>query len=201
MPGLPGHFRISAISNTSTGEARQVAIDVNKTTGVVTQAVVVPLAGTVISAGQTYVNTAGQTVAVPVGQLAVVNPSGSTYVQAPTTAVAPAAINISIPTDYARAGESIIAAKSITDKLAETKEETDLVEPVLSNPLSNYFNPLRSWSMPVSTGSCPAGSFSWNGNSYSFNIMCTLFESYLTMIQGGMNVIYSLAALFIVLGA
>jgi hypothetical protein len=198
VPGLPGHFRISALSNTATG-AQAVVVDVNSSSGVVSQAMTVPLAGQILSAGQTYTNAAGSVVTVESGQVVLANAAGGTYVQT-TQAAAPAA-SINIPTDYARAGEASIAANTIKDKLAETAPESDLALPALENPLSSYFNPLRSWSVPTQSGTCPTGSFSWNDHTYTFDAMCQLFNENLPIIQGSMNVIYVLAALFIVLGA
>lgn len=199
IPGLPGHFRISALSNTSTG-AQVAVIDVNSSSGVVDQAVTIPLAGQILNPGQTYTNTAGVVSTVQAGQVVLANATGATYTQ--TTQTAAPAASINIPTDYARTGEATTAAKSITDKLAEAPESTgDLGEPALENPLSSYFNPLRSWSVPTQSGTCPTGSFSWNDHTYTFDVICQLFNENLPIIQGAMNVLYVLAALFIVLGA
>lgn len=198
LPGSPGHFRISAISNGASG-AKATVIDINRATGVIDQATSVPLAGQVIQAGTQYKDAAGVIQTVQTGQIVLANATAGTYTQAAqNTAPSPA---INIPTDYARAGEAAIGAKTITDKLAETEPSTDLSEPVLTNPLSDYFNPLRAWSMPSVGGTCPFGGFDWNNTHYSFDAGCTLFNDNLTIIRGAMNVVYSLAALFIVLGA
>ncbi len=198
IPGLPGHFRISALSNTSTG-AQATVIDVNAQTGIVDQATAVPLNGQILSAGATYVNAAGQVSTVQPNQVVLAQAAGGTYTQ--TVQNAAPAQTLNIPTDYARSGEATTAAKSITDKLAETQNSDDLGEPVLENPLIQYFNPLRSWSVPYVSGTCPTGSFTWNNETFSFDVMCQLFNDNLTIIQGSMSVLYVLAALFIVLGA
>lgn len=198
IPGLPGHFRISALSNTASG-AQAVVIDVNKSSGVVDQATTVPLNGQIIREGATYIDAAGVSHVVAAGQIVLVQATGGTYTQV-TQAAAPAA-SINIPTDYARSGEAATAATAITSKLSETEPTTDLVEPVLTNPLSSYFNPLRSWTPPSVNGQCPTGSFEWNNHTYGFDAMCTLFNDNLTLIRGAMGVIFSLSALVIVLRA
>lgn len=171
-------------------------ITINTVDGVVTGATTNTVAGNIATAGTTYTNAQGQVVTVGANDTVIVNPSttGTGQVAAPSA-------SLSIPTDYARSGEASTAATKISDKLAETAPDTDLVTPDLTNPLSNYFNPLRSWSMPSVSGQCPNGSFTWNNNTYDFHVMCDLFSSNLTIIQSAMYVVYSLAALFIVLGA
>lgn len=200
IPGLPGHFRISGLSNTSTGGGA-VIIDVNGETGIVSQVASVPLNGQLIREGQVYTNAQGQLVNVQNGQLVLVNATGGTLVQAPTNAVAQPSINVSIPTDYARSGEASTAADKIVNKLDESQDNPDLLAPELVNPLVSYFNPLRAWSVPSQTGQCPTGSFTWNNNEYNFNVMCQLFNENLTLIQGAMSVFYTILALMIVLGA
>lgn len=200
VPGLPGHYRISALTNSSTG-GQAVNVDVNGETGIVSQVSSVPLNGQLIREGQVYTNAQGQLVTVQNGQLVLVNATGGTLVQAPTNAVAQPSINVSIPTDYARSGEASTAADKIVNKLDESQENPDLLAPDLVNPLVSYFNPLRAWSVPSQTGQCPTGSFTWNNNEYNFNVMCQLFNENLTLIQGAMSVFYTILALMIVLGA
>lgn len=200
VPGLPGHYRISALTNSSTG-GQAVNVDVNGETGIVSQVSTVPLNGQLIREGQVYTNAQGQLVTVQNGQLVLVNATGGTLVQAPTNAVAQPSINVSIPTDYARSGEASTAADKIVNKLDESQDNPDLLAPELVNPLVTYFNPLRAWSVPSQTGQCPTGSFTWNNNEYNFNVMCQLFNDNLTLIQGAMSVFYTILALMIVLGA
>lgn len=201
IPALPGHFRITAFSNNAAGSSSANVIDINKQTGVVSQSVSVPLNGTILSAGTVYTNTAGQSAVVPANSIVLANPAAAGFTQVTVNSPAVSSPAINIPTDYARSGEATSAANIITNKFSETVPDTDLLEPVLTNPLTNYFNPLRSWSVPVQSGNCPSGSFSWNNNDYNFDVMCTLFNNNLTIIQASMNVMYVLAALFIVLGA
>lgn len=162
--------------------------------------------GVIAEEGTTYTDSAGVSQTVKPQQLVVTAPTtttGATPVQVtPSTTVTPTTQAVTIPTDYARQGEAQTAANTIKNKLDETAPDTDLTEPVLSNPLVNHFNPLRSWVVPTVAGSCPAaGSFSWDNNTYSFNVICDLFNQHLPLIQSVMSVLYALAALFIVLGA
>ncbi len=172
-------------------------IKIDTVNGVVTGVSSQTVTGNIATAGTTYVNAAGQTVTVGANDLVMVVPNATgAYTVAPAGTA-----SLTIPSDYARSGEAATAANVIRDKLAETAPQTDLELPTLENPLSSYFNPLRSWSVPVQAGSCPSGSFTWNDNIYTFDVICQLFNDNLTIIQGSMNVLYVLAALFIVLGA
>lgn len=199
VPGLPGHFRISGMSNTGSGTAQATVIDVNSTTGIVTNVQTVPLNGTLLTSGSSYINVAGATVVVPVNSTVLATPVAGTYVQSQSNTLPQTVVNF--PADLAKTGEAAIAAKTITDKLDQEGGTANLIEPALSNPLVDYFNPLRSWIPPSYAGTCPAGSFTWLSNTYTFNAMCALFDSNMTIIQGAMNVTTIIAALFIVLGA
>ncbi len=175
--------------------AKSIKIDL--VDGVVTGVSSQTVTGNIAVAGTTYVNSAGQTVTVGANDLVMVVPNATgAYTLAPAGSA-----SLTIPSDYARSGEAATAANVIRDKLSETAPQTDLELPTLENPLSSYFNPLRAWSVPVQAGSCPTGSFTWNDNVFSFDVMCQLFNENLTIIQGAMNTLYVLAALFIVLGA
>jgi hypothetical protein len=173
--------------------------------GVITGMARTTTQGVVAAEGTTYIDAAGNMQTVAPQELIVTAPTTTgvtpTQVQ-PSTTVTPTTQAVAIPTDYARSGEAATASRTITDKLSETPDSTaDLAAPALENPLSNYFNPLRSWTVPSNSGTCPTGSFSWNDNTYTFNVICQLFNENLPIIQGAMNVLYALSALFIVLGA
>lgn len=202
VPGLPGHYRIAALSNNkTTGMGQAVAIDVNKTTGIVDAVNVVPLNGQLLQAGSTYINTAGQTVTVPAGSVVVAQPVAGTYAQSTTNNVTNNYTQTVDTTNLAKTGEAAVAAKTITDDLELTGDTTDLAEPALTNPLISYFNPLRSWVPPSFVGTCPVSSWTWLGTTYSFAIICQLFENNLTLIQGISHMLAVISALFIVLGA
>lgn len=137
VAGLPGHFRISAMSNTASGNSQLVAIDVNKSTGIVTQVNTVPLNGTLLSAGSIYTNTAGQSVAVPSNQLVLATTAGGTYTQAQTNAIPAAVVNF--PSDLAKTGEAAVAAGTINTTLNEHLTGTqDFVAPAQASINNSY---------------------------------------------------------------
>jgi hypothetical protein len=196
--GLPsvGNSLTATIQPADASEPAK-SIKIDSVNGVVTGVSSQAVAGNIATAGTTYVNSAGQTVTVGANDLVMVVPNATgVYTVAPAGTA-----SLTIPSDYARSGEASTAANVIRDKLAETAPQTDLELPTLENPLSSYFNPLRAWSVPVQAGTCPTGSFTWNDNVFTFDVMCQLFNENLTIIQGAMNTLYVLAALFIVLGA
>lgn len=201
IPGLPGHFRIAALTNASMG-GQVTTIDVNAGTGVISQASTMPLNGQLLREGQTYTNAAGQVATVQAGQLVVANSAAGTYVQSATNAVAPSSINVSIPTDYARTGEATTAAKSITDKLDLDENMANLEPPVIPpNPLIAALQPWRDWTPPVIAGVCPSGSFVVFNTSYNFDVACQLLESKASVIQSAMYLFFVVLAIFILLGA
>lgn len=160
--------------------------------------------GQVAPEGTQYTDASGNPQTVQPGQVVLVTPpaigSNTTPSQIQVSNLQPQQ-SIDFPTDYARQGEADSAANKIVDKLAETSPDTDLQEPALNNPLPDYLNPLRSWAPPNFSGSCPTSSFEVFNHTYNFDVMCNLFNENLGIIQGAMNVIYAILAIFIVLGA
>jgi hypothetical protein len=157
------------------------------------------------NSGSTYTLPSGSTATVKPNELVVTAPNAPGVTTPPVQvtsapAITPSAVS-NFPTDYARVGEAASAAKTITDKLSESDSGADLPAPDLVNPLVDYFNPLRSWVPPSVVGVCPNGSFDALGHTYDFHVMCDLFDSKLPIIQTVSTLLYSLAALFIVLGA
>lgn len=156
VAGLPGHFRISALSNTSKfGQA--VVIDVNKATGVVDQASVVPLAGYVLSQGQTYVDSNGVTQTVQAGQIAIAQPINGSYVQSASPAVPTVQIDTS---NLAKTGEAAAAAGTVVNALNTNlqAQDIDVATPVAS--LNASFDALNDNLTPKNQDQ-PQIDFSW----------------------------------------
>lgn len=120
IPNLPGHFRISALSNTGTS-GQVVSLDVNAATGVITQATNTPLNGQLLRQGSTYTNAAGQSATVQAGQVVIVQPVGGTYQQ--VTAAPATTINTS---DLAKTGEAAAAAAGVISALNTNLQASDI---------------------------------------------------------------------------
>lgn len=191
-----------SITSQPSDKSKPAHVDkVDMVDGVVTSVSSQSVTGNIASVGTTYLDAAGVSHVVGANDVVLVVPTATGGIQAvPNTGIIGG--SLSIPSDYARSGEAVIAADRVVNKLDEIPDDTsDLVKPDLTNPLIDYFNPLRSWTVPSQGGQCPSGSFDWNGQNYSFDAMCTLFENNLTLIQGSMTVFYVILALLIVLGA
>lgn len=121
--------------------------------------------------------------------------------------------NVNFPSDYSRAGEASTAAKSITDALGPkldkiTETGTDPADPlqadnsVFNNAFFNgTFTNLTGWQLPSHTSTCPTSSFVFNGSSFTVNSHCQLIADHFTALQAVMVVVWTVLALFIVLGA
>lgn len=116
---------------------------------------------------------------------------------------------IVFPSDYARQGEADAAAKKITDKLDEKLGEganpVDPLQPDEAGFNNVFFNGtftnLTGWQLPAHTSTCPSGSFDFNGALYSINSHCQLIADHFGALQAVMTVVWTVLALFIVLGA
>ena len=69
------------------------------------------------------------------------------------------------------------------------------------NGIETSLNPLKNWAVPVGLGSCPTGTFEAFNKSFTLNSHCTLFNENSTVIRQAMGVVFTITALFIVLGA
>lgn len=74
---------------------------------------------------------------------------------------------------------------------------------VLAPPdaLGTSLNPLRNWAVPSGSGACPTGSVTALGKTLTFDTHCALFDANMPVIRQAFGVVFSLSALFIVLGA
>lgn len=189
-------------------ELKTQKVDAAGVTYVETQTFKTSSAGDVVSASQTATASSlsydpvGKTyteTAAPGGSIAA-NPSSSGQQ------------SIQFPSDYARQGEAASAAQSISntlgpklDKLVETSAApVDVVVPDPSGytDFGNTFTGLLGWQLPGHTSQCPTGSFTspWN-TSYTIDSHCQLISSHWTALQSVMAVVWTIAALFVVLRA
>lgn len=121
--------------------------------------------------------------------------------------------NIEFPSDYARQGEAATAAQSIVDalgpkldKITETgADPTDPTQPPGSEFdqafFQGTFTNLLGWQLPAHTSQCPTSSFDWNSTSYTINTHCQLINDHFSVLASAMAVVWTIVALFILLGA
>lgn len=116
------------------------------------------------------------------------------------------------PSDYARTNEAQSAADTVNVKLDTLHD--DLTDPGTPNSdptvpdngqytdFADTFSGLTGWSMPGHSSTCPIASFfsPW-GTSYTFDSHCQLITDNWAVLQAAMTVVWTLAALFIVLKA
>ena len=121
--------------------------------------------------------------------------------------------SIQFPSDYARQGEAAAAAQSINDalgpkldKITETgADPADPVEPPNSQFdqafFQGTFTNLLGWQLPAHTSQCPTSSFNWNNTSYTLDSHCQLVANHFSAFSSVMSVVWTILALFILLGA
>ena len=118
----------------------------------------------------------------------------------------------SFPDDYSREAtqQSVLTklgeVKTALENLTEEADEPADPEPVTPEEITEVFFPetftsLRSWQMPTRAVSCPTWSFAVFSHSYTIDTHCTLIEQQRGTFSAIMLLIWSIAALFIVLGA
>lgn len=128
---------------------------------------------------------------------------------APTTQ----ATKIDFPSDYARQGEAKTAADSINstlgpkiDKITETgADPADPLQPQGSEFdqafFQGTFTNLLGWQVPAHSSQCPTSGFTWNGQTYVMDSHCQLVTSHFSALAAVMAVVWTVIALFILLGA
>ncbi len=175
-----------------------------------------------VTAWSPSANNPNQTV-VNIGKIAAPSSGTSTQLQTATQGtvngvgidaftVTPTSSQQSFPDDYSREQTQ----QSVLSKLGEVKTAvTDLTkssdapsDPVAmtADDITSVFFPdtftsLRSWQLPARAVSCPTWSFSVFSHSYTIDAHCSLIEQQRGFFSSIMLLVWSLAALFIVLGA
>lgn len=122
-----------------------------------------------------------------------------------------------LPTDYARAGEAANAASSINTKLDVlhrdlTEKGADVSVPVspeasaFSNAFFNgTFGNLLAWRLPSHTSECPTVTFDYmmftSRQRHVMDAQCTIAEQIRPVFSVVMVVVWTIVALFVLLGA
>ncbi|MCB5206532.1 hypothetical protein [Methylovorus mays] len=117
---------------------------------------------------------------------------------------------VQFPNDYARSGEALEAANTINSRLDQIRldllnpgDSSDMASTMpTSSPLTDMFSSLSAFQVPAYTGVCPFDAqFELFNHVYSFHVACVLIENNFAIIRAAFTVLFTLAALFIVLGA
>lgn len=121
--------------------------------------------------------------------------------------------SVSFPSDYARSGEASSAASGINSRLdsiktALTAPGTAVADPVLPSSQSfsdsyfkNTFTSILGWKLPSHQSSCPSPEFDFFNKHYIMDVHCRIIQSNSSLLSGAMTVVWSILALFIILGA
>ena len=119
---------------------------------------------------------------------------------------------ITFPDDYSREATQ----QAVLTRLGEIKTSVDNLTKAGDAPadpvaltsdditgafFSDTFTNLRAWQLPARAVACPTWSFSVFSHSYTIDAHCTLIENQRAFFSSIMLLVWSLAALFIVLGA
>lgn len=136
---------------------------------------------------------------------------GAVFVGAPAGSIpaTPASSQpIVFPTDYARQGEIAAAVAPVTSALTSTSSVADPIEPLLTDMpgWGDTFSGLTGWGLPAHVSACPTPSMDLSrvlgaGSVYTMTAHCDLFAAHAVTFQAVMIVVWSILALFIVLGA
>ncbi|KAF0162994.1 MAG: hypothetical protein FD157_3512 [Rhodocyclaceae bacterium] len=120
---------------------------------------------------------------------------------------------VQFPSDYARAGEASAAAQSINDALGPKLDKivetgTDPTDPTLPQGsefdqafFQGTFTNLLGWQMPAHLSQCPTSSFNYNSQTYTVDAHCQLVTNHFSVLASVMSVVWTVLALFILLGA
>lgn len=178
----------------------QVGLNVQtQTANIDTQSGQVTSASTSLSPG---------TITAPVTSPAVTTSPGTTATTPTASTSSTSSPSIQFPDDYARE-PTTQAIKTSTELISNSfKPASNTPDPEVPADtkfkdafFKDTFKDITEWRLPDHSPQCPTGSFHFNGYSYTINSHCELASNHMYALQAAMTVVYSLAALFIVLRA
>lgn len=179
------------------------------------------LAGNTVATAKTItIDSSGQVQSVSQAQTSTalsIDPATQTATTSATgsTANNPTVSTVQFPSDYARTGEAASAANTITPKLdtlhhdlSDTAPVSDPLEPTAAEMpgWGDAFNNLLGWSLPGHVSNCPTGQLDLSGvlgagHVYAFDAHCQLVDDNFDQLRAAMMVVWSVAALFLLLRA
>ncbi len=174
----------------------------------ISSAAIVESASQSTTAQQLSVNTSTGT-----GSATATTVAGDVGAAAPATQLQPEQQTIVFPTDYARQGEAQSAADTLAPQLDSIKNSLSDSESV-PNPsvltsadmpgFDNTFSDLLSWRLPAHFSVCPQPvlDLSFMGlGTHVMNVQCQIMADHGAALRTSMLLVFSIAALFIVLRA
>lgn len=69
------------------------------------------------------------------------------------------------------------------------------------NDIKTSLNPFKNWALPINLGQCPTATFEIFNKSIYMDSHCTIFNDNSNVIKQSMGVVFTITALFIILGA
>lgn len=128
---------------------------------------------------------------------------------APGTSPGTETPTITFPDDYARQATTLASSQTLSKiETALTKVDAAPADPVVPDAaefqtafFSGTFDALKGWRLPAHSSQCPSGSIPLFGDSFTVNAHCQLFADQSESLNAAMAVVWTIAALFIVLKA
>lgn len=112
------------------------------------------------------------------------------------------------PSDYARSGEASAATAPLVNAVTNTTTVADPSNLTVTDMpgWGNSFDNLLGWSLPGHVSTCPTGQLDLSsvlgaGNVYAFDAHCQLINDNFAQLRAAMMVVWSIAALFLLLKA
>ena len=199
------------VTNTAGTQRVQVAVQTDGTVKITTwtPSSTDPTTTTIQTA---TVSNPASTPKVTTTQQSVTNSTGSTAFTQTSTPGTSNDKPITFPDDYSREAtqQAVLAKlgdiKTSVDNLTKTAPAPDDPVALTSDDINGVFFPdtfttLHAWQMPARAVACPTWSFAVFSHSYTIDAHCALIESQRAFFSSIMLLVWSLAALFIVLGA
>lgn len=168
--------------------------------GIQTKTISINSAGVIGSVSQT---TTTGTISYPSATTSGTVDASQVNVQTGADPIAP-----SFPSDYARSGEAAAAVVPLVNALTNTTAVADPSDLTATDMpgWGNSFDNLRGWSLPNHVSTCPTGQLDLSsvlgaGKVYAFDAHCQLINDNFAQLRAAMMVVWTIAALFLLLRA
>lgn len=168
--------------------------------GIQTKTITINSAGVIGSVAQT---TTTGTISYPAATTSGTVDASQVNVQTGADPIAP-----SFPSDYARSGEAAAAVVPLVNALTNTTAVADPSDLTATDMpgWGNSFDNLRGWSLPNHVSTCPTGQLDLSsvlgaGKVYAFDAHCQLINDNFAQLRAAMMVVWTIAALFLLLRA